>query len=79
MTISATPKDVANYRFAVALETNPIFTVSGGTITAMNVSYISTLEGAMSAVGQCPVNFDTGFMAPDSVDVENTNVWFIIP
>ena len=79
MTISATVKDVANYRFAVALETNPIFTVSGGTITAMNVSYISTLEGAMSAIGRCPVNFDTGFMAPDSVDVENINVWFIIP
>jgi len=79
MTISATPKDVANYRFAVALETNPIFTVSGGTITAMNVSYISTLEGAMSAVGQCPINFDAGFTAPNSVDVEGAYVWFIIP
>lgn len=79
MTISATVKDVANYRFAVALETNPIFTVSGGTITAMNVSYISTLEGTMSAVGQCPINFDTGFIAPNSVDAEGTRVWFIIP
>lgn len=79
MSISATAKDVAVYRFAVALETNSIFTVSGGTITGMNVSSISSLEGAMSATGQCPVNFDSGFAAPASVDVEGAYVWFIIP
>ena len=79
MTISASPRDVAIYRFAVALETNPIFTVSEGTITGMNVANIGTLEGAMSATGSCPINFDSGFTAPSSVDVEGAYVWFIIP
>jgi len=79
MTISATPKDVVRYYFAVALETNSIFTVSGDTITKMNVANISTLEGAMSAIGQCPINFDNGFNPPASVNVEGAYVWFIIP
>lgn len=79
MTISANAKDVATYRFAVALEENTIFTKSNGNVTGANLTAISALEGAMSAVGQCPVDFANGFTAPSSVNVEGKFVWFIIP
>lgn len=83
MTITASTKDVAVYRFAVALETNSIFTTENGTITGMtagtNGANIAALQGALSATGTCPVNFVNGFNAPNSVNVEGAYVWFIIP
>lgn len=83
MTINASTKDVAVYRFAVALETNSIFTTGNDTITNMtagtNGANIAALQGALSATGTCPVNFANGFNAPSSVNVEGTYVWFIIP
>lgn len=83
MTINASAKDVAVYRFAVALETNSIFTTGNETITNMNAgtngANIAALQGALSATGTCPVNFANGFNAPSSVNVEGAYVWFIIP
>ena len=83
MTINASTKDVAVYRFAVALETNSIFTTGNNTITNMtagtNGANIAALQGALSATGTCPVNFANGFNAPSSVNVEGAYVWFIIP
>ena len=79
MTISATAKDITVYYFAVALESNAIFIKTNGVITGLNYSNIESLEGYMKKIGECPVNFVTGFTAPSSVNVEGQYVWFIIP
>lgn len=79
MTISATAKDNATYYFAVALETNSIFTKVNGTITGCKINNITNVPGVMTAIGSCPINFDNGFTPHSSVDVEGTDVWFIIP
>jgi len=79
MSISASVKDIANYYFAVALETNPIFTRANNTITDCNLSNITSIPSYMVAVGSCPINFVTGFDVDNSIDVEGAYVWFIIP
>ena len=79
MTISASATDVAIYWFAAALESNTIFTKTNGVITGMNVANISNLDGALHAKGTCPIDFNNGFDAPSSINVESAYVWFIIP
>ena len=79
MTVTANAKDVASYYFAVALETNSIFTRANNTITNCNIANIESIPGYMKSIGSCPINFTSGFDAHSSVDVENKYVWFIIP
>lgn len=79
MSISASVKDIAIYYFAVALEANPIFTISNNTIIGCDLNNITNISGYTSAQGSCPIDFVNGFTVHSSVDVEGAYVWFIIP